>query len=305
MNIIDLNLIEAIAAELAVDPSFVEKEWYAILLLALIKNFPNSTVTPVFSGGTSLSKGYGLIQRFSEDLDFKMLLPEGGITRRECREYRHQLVDLIRQAGSWTLEDNNIESKNQSRFFSCLIGYDSAFIQNPSLRSHLKLEVTFESPKLPVEERSLQSFVAKARREPPEVAMLACISPVETAADKLSALTWRVLTRQRGGEGDDPTLVRHLYDLVALESYVAQSADFPSLARSLLQQDAKRGQPSPEIQAMTVVERLSQALALLTSDTDYQREYEQFVLAMSYAKEDETPSYTQALEIVRRFQALL
>lgn len=186
-----------------------------------------------------------------------------------------------------------------------MIGYDSVFAQNPSLRSHLKLEVTFESPKLPVEGRSLQSFVAKARREPPEVPMLACVSPVETAADKLSALTWRVLTRQRGGEKDDPTLIRHLYDLVALESYVAQSADFPRLAHSLLQQDARRGQPSLEIQAMTVVERLSQALALLRSDADYQREYERFVLAMSYAKEDETPSYTHALEIVHRFQAFL
>jgi predicted nucleotidyltransferase component of viral defense system len=30
----------------------------------------------VFSGGTSLSKGFGLIQRFSEDLDFSRIESE-------------------------------------------------------------------------------------------------------------------------------------------------------------------------------------------------------------------------------------
>ncbi len=54
---------------------------------------------------------------------------------------------------------------------------------------------------------------------------------------------------------------------------------------------------------MTVVEWLSASLFTRISDADHQREYERFVLAMSYAKEDETPYYTQALEIVHRFQA--
>ena len=39
----------------------------------------------------------------------------------------------------------------------------------------------------------LWSFVAQARNEEPEVARVACVAPAETAADKLSALTWRVL----------------------------------------------------------------------------------------------------------------
>jgi predicted nucleotidyltransferase component of viral defense system len=32
-------------------------------------------IAPAFSGGTSLSKGWDLIKRFSEDMDFKVVEP--------------------------------------------------------------------------------------------------------------------------------------------------------------------------------------------------------------------------------------
>src|SRR3546814_17466275 len=80
-----------------------------------------------------------------------------------------------------------------------------------------------------LEGRSLQSFVAQAQRASPEVEGILCIAPVETAAEKLSALTWRVLSRQRGEEGDDPRLIRHLHDLAALEDMVREHSEFPRL----------------------------------------------------------------------------
>src|SRR3546814_18445448 len=80
-----------------------------------------------------------------------------------------------------------------------------------------------------LEGRSLQSFVAQAQRASPEVEGILCIAPVETAAEKLSALTWRVLSRQRGEEGDDPRLIRHLHDLAALEDLVREHSEFPRL----------------------------------------------------------------------------
>ena len=89
----DPELIEAIATDLGVDPSFVEKDWYAIRLVATIVNVRQDNLALVFSGGTSLSKGYGLIRRFSEDLDFKVGLPEDGITRSTRRNYRRAIVE--------------------------------------------------------------------------------------------------------------------------------------------------------------------------------------------------------------------
>jgi MoaA/NifB/PqqE/SkfB family radical SAM enzyme len=46
--------IEAIAAELVVDASLVEKDWYAVRIIAAISRVKHPTMRLVFSGGTSL-----------------------------------------------------------------------------------------------------------------------------------------------------------------------------------------------------------------------------------------------------------
>ncbi|MBK6621639.1 MAG: nucleotidyl transferase AbiEii/AbiGii toxin family protein [Saprospirales bacterium] len=65
--------LEQVAIELAIDPSMVEKDWNVTQVLAFLasKHFPGFDI--VFSGGTALSKAHGLIQRFSEDVDFRVI----------------------------------------------------------------------------------------------------------------------------------------------------------------------------------------------------------------------------------------
>lgn len=298
----DPDLLDAIAADLGVDPSFIEKDWYAMQLVALLVGLEHNSFRLVFSGGTSLSKGHNLIQRFSEDLDFKLMMPSDGISRAVRRSYRMAIIDAIRSNDMWTLDDRDIEISNEGCFFCCLIGYPNRLTAAPSLRPHLKLEVTFLSPALSPELRPLQSFVAQARKEAPEVAEMPCVSAVETAADKLGALTWRVLSRQRGSDTDDPTLIRHLHDLAALEPLVIGHGAFPALVGSLLTQDANRGSYAPEITAITPHERLDAALAILSSDTEYVTEYQRFVVGMSYAAQSETPSFEDALQAAHRLR---
>jgi predicted nucleotidyltransferase component of viral defense system len=96
---INPGLIEAIAAELVVDASLVEKDWYAIRIIAATSRVKHPTMRLVFSGRTSLAKGYGLIQRFSEDIDFKVVMPTEGLNRGDFRDYRERIVEAIR-AGS-------------------------------------------------------------------------------------------------------------------------------------------------------------------------------------------------------------
>jgi len=90
----DKTVIEEISLELGIDPAFIEKDWYAVQLLSLISELQNtSKVKMVFSGGTSLSKGYGLIKRFSEDLDFILTLPEGiSLSAGQRRAFRKEVV---------------------------------------------------------------------------------------------------------------------------------------------------------------------------------------------------------------------
>ena len=292
------ELIEAIAAELGVDPSFVEKDWYAIRLVAMIVNVRQDNLKPVFSGGTSLSKGYGLIRRFSEDLDFKILLPKAGITRSSRRHYRRAVVEAIRANDDWTLPDDDVVSRNESCFFRCQVGYPTTFAVAPELRPRLKLEVTFSRPALAPEDRPLRSFVAEARREDPEVPRLSCVAPAETAADKISALTWRVLDPVAG---HDPTLIRHVHDLAALEPHAMEHEGFPELLHQVLDADTtRRGAPNPGLVMLTPAERLVAALEILRNDGEHAANYQGFVRAMCYGNDNETPTFQAALEAVRR-----
>jgi predicted nucleotidyltransferase component of viral defense system len=174
---INPELIEAIAAELVVDASLVEKDWYAIRIIAAISRVKHPAMRLVFSVGTSLAKGYGLIQRFSEDIDFKVAMPTEGLNRGDFREFRERIVEAIR-AGSedWSLDKDDIQSLNASRFFKCEIVYRHLFQRASALRPNVRLEVTFDSPALPFEERPLQSFVTQAQQQEPEVISIPCVS---------------------------------------------------------------------------------------------------------------------------------
>jgi len=296
----DPEFVQLIAATLGVDASFVEKDWYAMRIIAALITVNTSGMRLVFSGGTSLSKGFGLIQRFSEDLDFKVILPETGLNRTKRRNYRNQLIDAICKGSSeWSLNDDDIEVKDEGYFFKCKIAYQQNFAPAIGLRPHIRLEVSFKPPALPVEEKPLQSFIAQAMQQQPEVPAMACVSPIETAADKLSALTWRVLSRQRGNKQDDPTLIRHLHDLAALENSIITYEYFPNLVFTLLEKDAGRDKDL-NLSVIPPIERLRKMLQCLEGNSAYADEYDHFVIGMSYAAEDERPSFSQALNIVRQ-----
>ena len=290
----DPELVETIAVELGVDPSFVEKDWYAMSLVGTVVGIRHDGVTPVFSGGTSLSKGYGFIRRFSEDLDFKAALPETGIGRAARRAYRRAVVDAIRAADDWTLQDDEVTVGNDSRFFRCEIGYPTTFDVDPALRPRLRLEVTLERPALPTEERSLRSFMAQARNEAPEVARIACVTPAETAADKLSALTWRVLYPETR---HDRTLIRHLHDLAVLEPHVLDHGSFPGLLLELLETDAPRGAVAPDAVIGHGAARVAAALQILASEPEHQVNYQDFIVFDS--RHDSTCRLAQSMIATR------
>jgi len=67
-----IALITFTAKHFNIIPAFVEKDYWitlALSRLALSENVENA----VFKGGTSLSKGYRIISRFSEDIDIAMI----------------------------------------------------------------------------------------------------------------------------------------------------------------------------------------------------------------------------------------
>ena len=64
------DVFESTASRLDTLPTYVEKDFWVCLVLDLLyNNLPKGHPNLLFKGGTSLSKGFGLIQRFSEDID--------------------------------------------------------------------------------------------------------------------------------------------------------------------------------------------------------------------------------------------
>jgi hypothetical protein len=82
MNVLDRPLVEAVAQRLRADPGLIEKDWHVTRALEVLAAFDHAGAIPAFGGGTSLSKGWNLIKRFSEDIDFK------GWKGRPCKNAR-------------------------------------------------------------------------------------------------------------------------------------------------------------------------------------------------------------------------
>lgn len=99
-----LDLLETVAAAQNREPVILEKDLWVVWALQQVFATPSLRVPLAFKGGTSLSKGYAAITRFSEDLDLTLgLLGASGHTIEELatltRGARERAVaDLGRQA---------------------------------------------------------------------------------------------------------------------------------------------------------------------------------------------------------------
>ena len=61
--------ISEAAARRDVAPIIIEKDFWVCWTLRRLLSIPGMADTLTFKGGTSLSKAYGIIERFSEDID--------------------------------------------------------------------------------------------------------------------------------------------------------------------------------------------------------------------------------------------
>jgi hypothetical protein len=148
---------------------------------------------------------------------------------------------------------------------------------------------------------AIRSLIAAAAREPPEVAEFPCIDPVETAADKLSALAWRVRVRDRASAKDDPTIVRHLHDLAALERHVIfRAAVYGARARRISIRCRQGRAPPAEPAAM-----FADMLQRLDADVLWAREYADFVQAVSFGGPGEVCRFAEALAACSRLTAVV
>lgn len=83
--------IEQAAVRRSVSPVMLEKDFWVCWLLGILFESPFAA-SLVFKGGTSLSKVFGVIDRFSEDIDLSLSpaflnLPEAGTSRNQANKW--------------------------------------------------------------------------------------------------------------------------------------------------------------------------------------------------------------------------
>jgi len=130
-----------------------------------------------------LAKGWGLIKRFSEDIDFKVEMTPArnkAEGRRLRSSYRDEVLALLTRNDFELAEEPLVG--NESQFFSVGLAYPSRFRAGQGLRPHIRVEMSFHTPALMPIDRPICSIIALAGKEPPEVASFPCVDPVETAA---------------------------------------------------------------------------------------------------------------------------
>ena len=115
------DILLRVSSEYGIDAAIIEKDYYVTLLL---KNIAELVPEIIFKGGTSLSKCYRLIERFSEDIDisiFEEVKPSESKRRRlkECIVKAIELSEL-------TLE-NSGDIRSRRDFNRYLVAYPSVF----------------------------------------------------------------------------------------------------------------------------------------------------------------------------------
>ncbi len=234
------DLVEIVADERGLRRSIVEKDyWVTHALWAL--NAGGFEVW--FKGGTSLSKGFGLIDRFSEDLDLKVepgsvrSLPavsnwksEGTQATAERRAYFEALRSALRVPDcSVDLDDEAIDKAWRGASFR--VSYPSLYPGElpPEVSGHVLLEVG-SARVTPFLARDITSWVhhkldrsgLTAEFDDNRPRGVRCVHPLVTLLEKLDALHRRFPNEK----APPPTFVRHYEDAARL---VAAAPALPPL----------------------------------------------------------------------------
>lgn len=157
------------------NPNVIEKDWWVTMTLrALFESSCADFLT--FKGGTSLSKCWNLIERFSEDVDIaidKSFWNLEGDTksqrdriRKLSRHYIEQTLTpeldmLLREYGARDFELSAVPNKESDADPTVvLIPYMSAYSTNPYVKPTVKIEFSCRSLKEPRAKVSVKPLVA-------------------------------------------------------------------------------------------------------------------------------------------------
>lgn len=219
------NDIVALTAErIGQAQDIVEKDYYVTIIL---KKLSTCEYPICFKGGTSLSKAYGVIDRFSEDIDITFT-EHLGESRRKKLKY-NILKPIADELGLEIANWDSIESDKDYNH------YDMAYrsiIEDPFLATYVKLETALMSYAFPTVEHKISNYIYQALKdEEPDLLEEYELTPFtmrvqsleRTLIDKIFALCDYYIQDKAARNS------RHLYDIYKISKEVTVDNDFHKL----------------------------------------------------------------------------
>ena len=302
-----IRLVSDTGELLGLEETVIEKDYYVTQIIHALSGIENKYFQLIFCGGTCLAKAHKIVSRMSEDVDFKIQVKKMDVTfsktrlMKELKEFRLYikskliLPDLI--TGDPII-------RNEGQYSKIEIDYPSAFPINTGLRPHILLEFTLSNIRLAVEELSVRTLIEDNIGNTIIFAPSStqCVSVEETAIEKWVGLTRRIVAIEREYHSDDSTLVRHIYDLNSIKSANRINANFFTLAKAIVTNDAKQFKNQHPEYSINPCAEIRQSLALLRNKPLWKERYQEFIETMVY---DNTTAleYKNAINILENISA--
>lgn len=237
-----VRLCDEAQARIGLPAASIEKDFWVCWTLRELFRTPEWGQHLVFKGGTSLSKAWKLIERFSEDIDMvidRAFLGFGGeqdpdvvtshkkqrqrldALKTACQDRIHHalLPTLAAQFGAvlghqtaWTIEADAADPDRQSLLFF----YPSFVAPAAYVRPVVKIELGARSDTEPTETPDIQPYLAEVFPDllGPSAFPVRAVAARRTFWEK--AMLLHEETYRPAGKARKPRLARHYYDLWSL-----------------------------------------------------------------------------------------
>ena len=222
------DLIQVVSSERRILPQLIEKDYW---IMHVLHGLAAQWFVFELKGGTSLSKGYQIIERFSEDIDIRIEPPAELQVMAGKNHQKPAHVESRRRFFDWLAENiriPGIESVNRDHEFDddqfrgagIRLIYPTALRAIDGLKPGILLEVGFDdttpNEAVDISSWSLDKAVASGVKFIDNRALnVKCYHPAYTLVEKLQAVSTKFRQQQESG-GFPINFLRHYYDIYCL-----------------------------------------------------------------------------------------
>ena len=241
------ELIQLTATHFAILPEFIEKDYWITLILNNLSQSSHAN-SVVFKGGTSLTKGYRLINRFSEDIDIALLDEKltGNQLKTKIRKIEKVITSDLEE-----IEELGVTRKGsvyRKSLFQYPSNINSRLVNNVQKRVIVEIN-SFVNP-YPFVQHGITSFIAdflSATNQTETIQEYGLQQFSLNILDKRRTMLEKLVSLIRFSFSENPSKelvkkIRHFYDLYYLAKdqeclEYLQSAEFQNDLSELLDHD--------------------------------------------------------------------